>query len=98
VPVVTTMTGQNSISDHHELSIGIVGDNGFHPHANRAMEEADLLVYLGSRIGSVVSMGWTFPQPRRERKIVQVEIAPDLLGNTGENALSIHADARALLE
>ena len=98
VPVVTTMTGQNSISDHHELSIGIVGDNGFHPHANRAMEEADLLVYLGSRIGSVVSMGWTFPQPRRERKIVQVEIAPDLLGNTSENALSIHADARALLE
>jgi acetolactate synthase-1/2/3 large subunit len=62
------------------------------------MEEADLLVYLGSRIGSVVSMGWTFPQPRRERKIVQVEIAPDLLGNTSENALSIHADARALLE
>lgn len=98
IPVVTTMTGQNSIADHHELSIGIVGDNGFHPHANRAMEEADLLVYLGSRIGSVVTMGGTFPAPRRDRKIVQVEIGPDLLGNASANALNVHADARALLE
>ena len=38
--MVTTITGQNAILDTHELSIGIVGDNGFHPHANRAMEEA----------------------------------------------------------
>jgi len=98
IPVVTTMTGQNSIADHHELSIGIVGDNGFHPHANRAMEEADLLVYLGSRIGSVITMGWTFPSPRPARKIVQVEIGPELLGNAGPNALNIHADARELLE
>jgi acetolactate synthase-1/2/3 large subunit len=98
IPVVTTMTGQNSIADHHALSIGIMGDNGFHPHANRAMEEADLLVYLGSRIGSVITMGWTFPPPRRERKIVQVEIGPDLLGNAGPNVLNIHADVRALLE
>jgi acetolactate synthase I/II/III large subunit len=98
LPVVTTMTGQNSIADHHALSIGIMGDNGFHPHANRAMEEADLLVYLGSRIGSVITMGWTFPSPRRERKVVQVEIGPDLLGNAGPNVLNIHADVRALLE
>ena len=35
VPIVTSMTGQQAISDTHELSIGIIGDNGFHPHANR---------------------------------------------------------------
>lgn len=98
IPVVTTITGQNAIRDTHELSIGIVGDNGFHPHANRAMEEADLLVYLGCRIGSVVSIGWTFPAPRGDRQLAQIDICPEFLGNTSRNALSIHADARSVLD
>jgi acetolactate synthase I/II/III large subunit len=98
VPVVTTMTGQNSIPDNHELAIGIVGDNGFHPHANRAMEEADLLVYIGCRIGSVVTVGGTFPVPKPDRRIVQIDLSPENLGNNSANVLSIHADARAALK
>ncbi len=98
IPMVTTITGQNAIPDTDELSIGIVGDNGFHPHANRAMEEADLLVLLGCRNGSVVSIGWTFPAPRPERKLIQVDIDPEVLGNNSENFLSVLGDARLVLE
>jgi acetolactate synthase-1/2/3 large subunit len=98
VPVVTTLTGQNSIPDTHELSIGIVGDNGFHPHANRAMEEADLLLYIGCRNGSVVSVGWTFPPPRRDRVIAQVDVDPNVLGNNCENLIAVVGDARLVLE
>jgi acetolactate synthase-1/2/3 large subunit len=98
IPVVTTITGQNGIPDTHELSIGIVGDNGFHPHANRAMEEADLLVLLGCRNGSVMSIGWTFPAPRCERNVIQVDIDPGALGNNSENLLSVLGDARLVLE
>jgi acetolactate synthase I/II/III large subunit len=98
LPVVTTITGQNAILDTHELSIGIAGDNGFHPHANRAMEEADLLLYFGCRNGSVVSIGWTFPAPRAGRGIIQVDIDPAVLGNNAENLLSIHSDARLALQ
>lgn len=98
LPVVTTITGQNALPDHHELAMGIVGDNGFHPHANRAMEEADLLVYVGCRIGSVVTVGGTFPAPRSQRRIVQIDICPDALGNTSNNTLSIHGDARIVME
>ena len=98
IPVVTTITGQNAILDTHELSIGIVGDNGFHPHANRAMEEADLLILFGCRYGSVVSIGWTFPAPRADRKFVQVDIEPGVLGNNSDNLLSIMGDARVVLE
>jgi acetolactate synthase-1/2/3 large subunit len=96
IPVVTTITGQNAILDTHELSIGIVGDNGFHPHANRAMEEADLLIFAGCRNGSVVSIGWTFPEPRLERKSVQIDIEPGVLGNNSDNALNILGDAQAV--
>jgi acetolactate synthase I/II/III large subunit len=98
IPVVTTMTGQNAILDTHELSIGIVGDNGFHPHANRAMEEADLLVYIGSRMGSVVTIGGTFPAPRAQRRVVHIDLCAEFLGNSGENTLNIHGDARSVLE
>lgn len=98
LPVVTTITGQNAILDTHDLSIGIVGDNGFHPHANRAMEEADLLVYFGCRNGSVVSIGWTFPSTRAGRQTAQIDIDPSVLGNNSENVLGIHSDARLALE
>jgi acetolactate synthase I/II/III large subunit len=98
IPVVTTLTGQNSIPDTHELSIGIVGDNGFHPHANRAMEEADLLIYIGCRNGSVVSIGWTFPPPSKQRVLAQVDIDPTALGNNSDNRLAIVGDARLVLE
>lgn len=98
IPAVTTITGQHAIPDKHELSIGIAGDNGFHPHANRALEEADLLIYLGCRNGSVISIGWTFPAPRKERRLVQVDIDPAMLGNNADNVLSLIGDARAVLE
>ena len=98
LPVVTTITGQNAILDTHELSIGIAGDNGFHPHANRAMEEADLLIYFGCRNGSVISIGWTFPARRPDRKVVQVDIDPAVLGNNSDNLLNVHSDARLALQ
>ncbi|MGX4514722.1 hypothetical protein ACWJV6_20955, partial [Clostridioides difficile] len=44
--VVTTITGQGAVPDEHPLALGVIGDNGFHPHAARAVEESDLLVYL----------------------------------------------------
>lgn len=98
IPVVTTITGQNTMPDDHPLAIGVIGDNGFHPHANLALQEADLLVYLGSKVGSVVSIGWTFPAPNQDRKVAQVDINPEVLSNMTDNALSIAGDVRLVLE
>jgi len=98
IPVVNTITGQGSINDNHPLAIGIIGDNGYHPHANRALEEADLVIYLGSKIGSVVTIGWSFPSNNPQRKIVQIDIDPEVLSNNTQNALSITADVRLVLK
>ncbi|TPM40458.1 thiamine pyrophosphate-binding protein [Mesorhizobium sp. B2-3-4] len=98
VPVVNTITGQSALADDHPLAIGVIGDNGFHPHANRAVEEADLLVYLGCRMGSVVTVGWTFPEPSAKRLLVQVDIDPAALGNNSDNALNICADVCSVLQ
>ncbi len=97
-PVVTTITGQSIVPDDHPLALGVVGDNGFHPHAHRAVEESDLLIYIGCRMGSVVSIGWTFPSPAKARRIVQIDSDPEILANASDNALSIAGDARLVLE
>ncbi len=97
IPVVNSITGQGAVPDNHELAIGVIGDNGYHPHANKAMEEADLLIYLGSRIGSVVSIGWSFPSDNSDRKVVQVDLDPEILANTTQNSLSIASDVKSFL-
>jgi acetolactate synthase-1/2/3 large subunit len=97
-PVVTTITGQSIVPDDHPLALGVVGDNGFHPHAHRAVEESDLLIDIGCRMGSVVSIGWTFPSPAKARRIVQIDSDPEILANASDNALSIAGDARLVLE
>ena len=97
MPVVTTITGQSAIPDTHPLSIGVIGDNGFHPHAMTALNEADLLIYVGSKIGSVVTIGWSFPRSAGQ-KTIQIDIDPDVLGNNTANIQSLCGDIRAIFE
>jgi acetolactate synthase I/II/III large subunit len=98
IPVVTTITGQGSLPDDHRLAIGVIGDNGFHPHANRALEEADLVIFVGSRMGSVVTVGWTFPKSTLNKRVVQIDINPERLANNYENLLSLGGDAKLVLQ
>ncbi|MES2999785.1 MAG: thiamine pyrophosphate-binding protein [Pseudomonadota bacterium] len=98
VPVVNTITGQGAIPDDHPLAIGVIGDNGFHPHANNALEECDLAIFVGSRMGSVVTVGWTFPKLTLNKRVVQVDINPERLANNYENLLSMACDARLFAE
>jgi len=97
IPVVNTITGQGALPDEHRLAIGVIGDNGFHPHANRALEESDLVVFVGSRMGSVVTVGWTFPKTTLNKRVVQIDIDPERLANNYENLLSIAGDAQLVL-
>ncbi len=97
-PVVTTISGQGTMPDEHPLALGVVGDNGFHPHAHRAVEESDVLLYVGCKMGSVSTIKWTLPSPRAGRKILQIDLDPTLLANNFENTLSVAGDARLVLE
>lgn len=97
-PVVTTISGQGTMPDEHPLALGVVGDNGFHPHAHRTVEEADVLLYVGCKMGSVSTISWTLPSRQPERKILQIDLDPTLLANNYENTLSVAGDAKLVLE
>lgn len=98
IPVVTTITGQGVIRDDHRLGIGIIGDNGFHPHAIWALGRADLVIYVGCRMGSVATMNWQWPVPRGGARIVQIDLEPEIVGNTYPIDFPLVGDAKATLE
>jgi len=97
-PVVTTISGQGIIADDHPLALGVIGDNGFHPHAHRSLEESDLLLYVGCKMGSVSTINWRLPAPDPNRKIVQIDLNPIILGNNCQNTIGVAGDARLVLE
>ena len=97
-PVVTTISGQGIVPDEHVLALGVIGDNGFHPHAHRAVEEADVLLYVGCKMGSVSTIKWTLPSPKPGRRILQIDSDPTQLSNNFVNTASIAGDARLVLE
>jgi acetolactate synthase I/II/III large subunit len=97
-PVVTTISGQGIMPDDHPFAMGVIGDNGFHPHAHRAVEEGDVLLYVGCKMGSVSTVRWTIPSFRPDRKIIQIDLDPELLSNNFRNTLSVAGDARLVLE
>ncbi len=98
IPVVTTISGQGVMPDHHPLALGVIGDNGFHPHAIRAVEESDTLFYIGCKIGSVSTIKWTLPSFNPARKILQVDLDPVMLGNNYKNTISVAGDAKLVLK
>jgi len=97
-PVATTISGQGIMSDEHPLALGVIGDNGFHPHAIQAVEEGDVLLYVGCKMGSVSTINWRLPSDRSGRKIIQIDLDPELLANNFRNTLSVAGDARLILE
>lgn len=97
IPVCTSMTGQPTMPDDHPLAMGVIGDNGFHPHANRAMEESDFVLFIGSKMGSVVTIGWKFPKVTLNKRVAQIDIDPQIMGNNYDNVISVAGDARLVL-
>ena len=91
---VQTISGQGILPDDHPMAMGVIGDNGFHPHAHRAIEEADVLLYIGCKMGSVSTINWSMPSAKTNRKILQIDLNPEMLGNNSRNTLSVAGDAK----
>jgi len=97
-PTVTTISGQGIMPDDHPLALGVIGDNGFHPHALRAVEEADVLLYCGCKLGSVSTLKWTLPSPRPGKVMLQIDLDPVILANNFPKTTGLAGDVRLVLE
>ncbi|MDX1540183.1 MAG: thiamine pyrophosphate-binding protein, partial [Geminicoccaceae bacterium] len=78
-PVATTVSGQGAIDERHPLALGVVGSNGGTPETRRVIDQADLVVFVGCRAGSVTTERWRHPTPGRA-KIVHLDVDPNVIG------------------
>ena len=93
-PVVTTLLGISAIPETHPLAFGMVGMHG-HFWANRAVEEADLVVAVGMRFDDRVACKPDSFAPKA--KIVHVDIDLNEMGRNVRVDVPIVGDAREVL-
>jgi acetolactate synthase-1/2/3 large subunit len=64
--------------------------------ANRAISEADLVLFIGSHAGAQVTANWKIPAP--DTTVIQIDIDAQELGRNYPNAASIPGDAKSTLK
>lgn len=94
VPVATSLNGKDVIDGGHPLSVGVVGAYS-RGSANRVVGEADLVCFIGTETGGMVTHSWQVPKPGV--KAIQVDIVAENLGRNYELEVALLGDARATL-
>ena len=95
IPVATSLNGKEALLETHPLNVGVVGRYS-RWCANRVVSEADLVLYIGSNTGDLVTNGWTVPKPGTP--VVQIDIDPAELGRSYPNVVGLCGDARVTLQ
>ena len=96
LPVATTVSGQGAIPETDPHAVGVVGSNGGVPSTRAVIDEADLVLFIGCRAGSVTTERWRSPPPGT--KIIHIDSDPQVIGANYATEVAIAADARLALE
>jgi len=95
-PVATTISGQGVISEAHPLAVGVVGSNGGTPETRSIVDQADVVVFVGCRAGSVTTERWRHPVPGKV-KVIHVDVDAQAIGANYRVDVPLVADARLAL-
>jgi acetolactate synthase I/II/III large subunit len=95
-PVATTISGQGAISEEHPLAVGVVGSNGGTPETRSIVDQADLVVFVGCRVGSVTTERWRHPAPGAA-KVIHIDVDAQTVGANYQVDVPLIADARLAL-
>ena len=94
IPVATSLNGKDSIPGAHPLSIGVVGSYS-RESANRAVNRADLVCFIGSETGGMTTHFWAVP--KIGTPAIQIDIEAESLGRNYPLQASVLGDAKAVL-
>ena len=95
VPVVTTMMGIGAMQTEDEMYFGMVGNNGA-PCANRAMNEADMIIMIGARVADRA-----VNQPEiitKDKVLVHMDVDPAEIGKNAGPTIPLVGDAKHIFE
>ena len=95
IPVVTTLLGISALPETHPLCLGMGGMHG-EAYANNALQQADLIIALGSRFDDRLTGPVSTFLPRA--KIIHVDIDPAEVGKNMRCDLPIVGDVGNVLQ
>ncbi|UVD57442.1 acetolactate synthase catalytic subunit [Rhizobium sp. Pop5] len=94
LPVVTTNMGKGAVDEHHPLSGGVlgalVGPRSLGRHSVALVEEADLVILVGTRTNQNGTDSWR--QIPRSASVIHIDVDPAEIGRTYE-AVRLAGDA-----
>ncbi len=94
IPIATSLNAKDTVPGNHSLLVGIPGLYS-RKCANRAVLEADLVFFVGSRTGSQVTNAWTVPP--RSTPVMQLDINSEELGRHYPAKVVLLGDAKVSL-
>ena len=97
VPVGTTINGKGAFPEAHPLSIGVTGARGGTTLSNRIVDEADVIMYIGSSTDSAGTDSWKTPSLDTKAKIIQLDVSEAEVGNNYPLEVALIGDAKATL-
>jgi acetolactate synthase-1/2/3 large subunit len=94
IPVATSLNGKESIPATHPLSVGVVGTYS-RESANRVVNDADLVCFIGTETGGMTTHFWAVP--KIGTRAIQIDINPEALGRNYPLDAAINGDAKVTL-
>jgi acetolactate synthase I/II/III large subunit len=94
IPVATSLNGKDSIPGNHPLSVGVVGTYS-RESANRVVNSADLVCFIGTETGGMTTHFWAVP--KIGTPTVQINIDPEALGRNYPFEAAVNGDAKVVL-
>jgi acetolactate synthase-1/2/3 large subunit len=95
IPVATSLNGKGTIPGCHQLSVGVMGTYS-REAANRVVQKADLIFYVGSEAGGMTTHFWAVPVVGVPT--IQVDINPEVLGRTYPLKVAICGDVKVTMQ
>src|SRR6516162_6908552 len=77
IPVATSLNGKDAIPGNHPLSVGVVGTYS-RESANRVVNGADLVCFIGTETGGMTTHFWAVP--KIGTPAIQIDIDPEAIG------------------
>src|SRR6516165_8949989 len=94
IPVATSLNGKDAIPGSHPLAVGVVGTYS-RESANRVVNAADLVCFVGTETGGMTTHFWAVP--KIGTPAVQIDIEPQAIGRNYPLLAGVNGDAKVTL-
>jgi acetolactate synthase-1/2/3 large subunit len=94
IPVATSLNGKDAIPGTHPLAVGVVGTYS-RESANRVVNAADLVCFVGTETGGMTTHFWAVP--KIGTPAIQIDIEPQAIGRNYPLLAGVNGDAKVTL-